>query len=390
MSAGPLLDQERVRGMLERTLAGGELPPAYLFAGPHGVGKEEAALALAQALNCSSGESEAAHDLFGAVQPDDTRPSAFRQTLGGCGTCSACTRIARYGHPDVMVRMPLPRPRGSKSGSAADPSDALAFKADNPYRDPEISESTRSLSIGIADVREIIQQLAYAPVEGGERVVIFREAERMTEEAQNALLKSMEEPPHHTLFILTTHRPAALLPTVRSRCRTIFFRPLPAEVVARFLNKEGVAPGKEMDVARLSRGSLKRAFDIAEGGVPGREEAIRVLSWAVESRRREALAWAAGFTFKSSGITLLEARTVIDELLTLTRDVAAIQSGDTEKLMNPDMADMLLDVGRKAPQGAGLKALEAVADAWGEVDSNVNLALIYASLFNALAPLGIH
>ncbi len=376
--------------MLERTLAGGELPPAYLFAGPHGVGKEEAALALAQALNCSSGESEAAHDLFGAVQPDDTRPSAFRQTLGGCGTCSACTRIARYGHPDVMVRMPLPRPRGSKSGSAADPSDALAFKADNPYRDPEISESTRSLSIGIADVREIIQQLAYAPVEGGERVVIFREAERMTEEAQNALLKSMEEPPHHTLFILTTHRPAALLPTVRSRCRTIFFRPLPAEVVARFLNKEGVEPGKEMDVARLSRGSLKRAFDIAEGGVPGREEAIRVLSWAVESRRREALAWAAGFTFKSSGITLLEARTVIDELLTLTRDVAAIQSGDTEKLMNPDMADMLLDVGRKAPQGAGLKALEAVADAWGEVDSNVNLALIYASLFNALAPLGIH
>ncbi len=390
MSAGPLLDQERVRGMLERTLAGGELPPAYLFAGPHGVGKEEAALALAQALNCSSGESEAAHDLLGAVQPDDTRPSAFRQTLGGCGTCSACTRIARYGHPDVMVRMPLPRPRGSKSGSAADPSDALAFKADNPYRDPEISESTRSLSIGIADVREIIQQLAYAPVEGGERVVIFREAERMTEEAQNALLKSMEEPPHHTLFILTTHRPAALLPTVRSRCRTIFFRPLPAEVVARFLNKEGVEPGKEMDVARLSRGSLKRAFDIAEGGVPGREEAIRVLSWAVESRRREALAWAAGFTFKSSGITLLEARTVIDELLTLTRDVAAIQSGDTEKLMNPDMADMLLDVGRKAPQGAGLKALEAVADAWGEVDSNVNLALIYASLFNALAPLGIH
>ena len=58
--------------------------------------------------------------------------------------------------------------------------------------------------------------------------------------------------------------------------------------------------------------------------------------------------------------------------------------------MNPDLADMLLNVGRNAPQGAGLKALEAVADAWGEVDSNVNLALIYASLFDALAPLGLH
>jgi len=390
VSAGPLLDQERVREVLERTLTSGELPPAYLFAGPHGIGKEEAALALAQTLNCTGGTTEAESDLFGTVQPDDSEPSVFRLTLGGCGICSACSRIAHYGHPDVMVRMPLPRPRGSKSGSAADPSDALAFKADNPYRNPEISESTRSLSIGIADVREIIQQLAYAPVEGGKRVVIFREAERMTEDAQNALLKSIEEPPLHTLFILTTHRPAALLPTVRSRSRTLFFKPLQAEVVARFLKEGGVAPGKEMDMARLSRGSLKRALEIAEGGVPGREEAIRILAWAVEGRKREALAWAAGFTFKSSGIMLIEARTVIDELLTLARDVAAIQNGDAEKLMNPDMADMLLDVGRKAPQDAGLKALEAVANAWGEVDSNVNLALIYASLFNALAPLSIH
>jgi hypothetical protein len=237
----------------------------------------------------------------------------------------------------------------------------MAFKADNPYRDPDMSGG--SLSIGIADVREIIRQLAYAPVEGGKRVVIFRETERMTEEAQNALLKSMEEPPSHTLFILTTHRPTALLPTVRSRSRTLYFRPLPDDVVVNYLKKEGLAADEEMDVARLSRGSLKRALDIAEGGVPGRDEAVRILSWAVEGRRREALAWAAEFTFKSSGVMLIEARTVIDELLTLTRDVAAIQSGNTENLMNPDRADMLLDVGQKAPVGAGLKALQAVTDA---------------------------
>jgi DNA polymerase-3 subunit delta' len=388
VSAGPLLNQERALALLERTLSSGELPPAYLFVGPHGVGKEEAALALAQSLNCQSGAGEEGPDLFEAAGSSSPEPHSGIRALGGCGICSACGRIGRYSHPDVIVRMPLPRPRGGKKGDPADPTDVLAFKADNPYRDPEIS--TGSLSIGIADVREIIPQLAYAPVEGGKRVVIFRESERMTEEAQNALLKSMEEPPPHTIFILTTHRPNALLPTVRSRSRIVHFRPLKAEEISYYLREHGIASGDEMNVAQLARGSLKRAICIAEGGVPGREEAIRLLSWAVEGRNREALAWAAVYTFKTSGVMLTEARSVLEELLSLARDVAVVQSGGKVALMNPDRADMLRDVGRRAPDGAGLQALEAVADACGEVDSNVNLALIYATLFDALIPLGIH
>ena len=156
------------------------------------------------------------------------------------------------------------------------------------------------------------------------------------------------------------------------------------------MREHRIASGDEMNVAQLARGSLKRAICIAEGVVPGREEAVRLLSWAVEGRNREALAWAAGYTFKTSGVMLTEARSVLEELLSLARDVAVVQSGGKVALMNPDRADMLRDVGRRAPDGAGLQALEAVADACGEVDSNVNLALIYATLFDALIPLGIH
>ena len=389
MSAGPLLDQSRARALLERALASRELPPAYLFIGPHGVGKEEAALALARALNCTGGTAQPGSDLFveaGSEATESCPPTSGEVVLGGCAICSACTRIERYRHPDVLVRMPLPRPRPPKEGEPADPTEALAFKADNPYRDPEITSG--GLSIGIADIREIVRQLAYAPVEGGKRVVIFRQSERMTEEAQNALLKSLEEPPPHTLFALTTHRPNALLPTVRSRCRVVGFGPLSSNVIVSYLQERGIASGDELNVAILARGSLKRAISIAEGGVPGREEALQLLSWAVDGQRREALAWAAGYTFKSAGGMRTEARNTLEELLSLMRDVAVIQSGDEPSLLNPDRADLLQRVGRHAPDGAGLGALMAAAEACGEVDSNINLALIYATLFEALTPLG--
>ncbi|MFC1545220.1 ATP-binding protein [Gemmatimonadota bacterium] len=388
MSAGILLDQKRARRLLEQALSGGEIPPAFLFVGPHGTGKEEAALGFAKTLNCSPG-GEAVTDLFGesgSEKPDQGDSGLFTGVLGGCGTCHACRRIGVYSHPDVIVRMPLPRPKSPKQADPADPTEALAFKAEHPYRDPDISGG--NLSIGIADVRAVTRQLAYAPVEGGKRVIIFREAELMREEAQNALLKSLEEPPDHSLFILTTNRPDALLSTVRSRCRTIHFGPLPHDTISAWLRDEGFALSEEFDCAALARGSLKRAVAISEGGVPAREEALQILSWVIDGRSPQAIKWAAGHTFKSGGGAQVNARQVMDELLSLTRDVAVIQAGSDVPLMNPDQEDLLRSIGAGATAGAGIEALEAVIAARGEVDRFVNLALIYTSLFEALKPLG--
>ncbi len=387
MSVGPLLDQKRARKVLEQVLTSGELPPAFLFVGPHGTGREEAALELARALNCAPGSAPTA-DLFGGDPatdgPEDT--GLYGSVLGGCGTCHSCRRISTYGHPDVIVRLPLPRPKSPKQNDPADPTAALAFKAENPYRDPEIEGG--NLSIGIADVRAVTSQLAYAPVEGRQRVIIFREAELMNEQAQNALLKSLEEPPDHTLIILTTNRPEALLSTVRSRCRTIYFGPLPRDVIATWLEGAGLVMPGGADFAALARGSLKRAIAIAEGGVPAREEALQILSWVIEGRSPEALKWAAAHAFKSGRGAQVTARQVLDELLSLTRDVAVLQAGSEVPLMNPDQEQLLRSVGAGASVGAGVEALEAIITARGEVDRFVNLALIYTSLFEALKPLG--
>ena len=217
MSAGAFLDQARARAILERALATGRFAPAYLFHGPAGTGKEEAALAFAQALNCTTWKADALPDLFApAPAPRPDEGGVERPRLGGCGICGSCLRIARYVHPDVIVRLPLPRPR---NGEAADPSDALRFKAEHPWRDPPLEGG--NLSIGIEDVRAVLRGLGMPPVEAWWRIILFREAERLSEQAQNALLKSLEEPPANTLFILTTSQPDSLLPTVRSRCRSV-------------------------------------------------------------------------------------------------------------------------------------------------------------------------
>src|SRR5262249_24546682 len=142
----------------------GTLPPSLIFAGPQGVGKRLTAVALAQALNCEQ---------------------------GGCGACPVCARIARGVHADVLV---------------VEPGDSGTIKVDQ--------------------VREAIDRTAYRPFEGRRRVVIVDEADALVPEAQNALLRTLEEPPPASVFVLIPARPEMLLPTVRSRCQRLRFGPL--------------------------------------------------------------------------------------------------------------------------------------------------------------------
>ena len=150
--------------LLSRSIQLGTLPPSLIFAGP-ATEKRPVAIAVAQALNC--------------LEP---------QHLDACGRCAACVRIARGVHPDTLIVEP----------------------GDNG-------------SIRIEQVREIIDRAAYRPFEGRRRVVVIDEAETLVGAAQNALLKTLEEPPPSSVFILVTARPDMLLPTVRSRCIRLSF-----------------------------------------------------------------------------------------------------------------------------------------------------------------------
>ena len=226
----PVLD------LLRRAVARQTLPPSLVFAGPEGVGKRLTATALAQALNCERRSGADADD--------------------ACGVCASCMRIARGVHADILV---------------IEPGDSGAIKVDQ--------------------VREAIDRTAYRPFEGRRRVVIVDQADALMPEAQNALLKTLEEPPPASVFVLITARPDVLLPTVRSRCQRRRFGPLsPADVAAVLVRDHGFAAADAQAAAAASDGSVGRALDEgAEESREPREAAARLLQAAAAStdpRRR--------------------------------------------------------------------------------------------------------
>jgi DNA polymerase-3 subunit delta' len=207
----------RLAALLARSAGRDALPPSLIFSGPVHSGAREMALALAQALNCLSPAT------FGA----DPEPGAPKPGEGGdaCGVCAACSRIARGVHPDVLVVTP----------------------GDNG-------------SIRVDQIRDVVDRAGFRPFEGRRRVVIVDEADAMAPPAQSALLKTLEEPPPSSVFVLVTARPDMLLPTVQSRCPRLRFQAAGGEVVdveAREVAQQVLAqaaatddPGVRIDAAR--------------------------------------------------------------------------------------------------------------------------------------------
>ena len=201
-----LTGHRRLLELTARAALRGSLPPSLIFAGPEGVGKRLAAIALAQFVNCPA-------------------PAV----LDACGVCASCSRIARGVHPDVLLIKP------GETGS-----------------------------IRIEQVRDAIDRSAYRPFEGKRRVVIVDDADAMVPEAQNAMLKTLEEPPAGSTFVLVTARPDVLLPTVRSRCQRLRFGMLaPSEIAAVLEANHEYSAAEAHAAAAAADGSIGRAL---EGG----------------------------------------------------------------------------------------------------------------------------
>lgn len=197
--------QERVVELLQRALKAGRLAQAYLFAGPQGCGKHTTGLALAKALNCLSAPNV------------------------GCHECDSCIKIAKDNHPDVRTLAP----------------------------------EGKQERIPIDTIRkQVIPSLAMPPHEGKARVFLIEEAASMQGPAANALLKTLEEPPPRTHFILGSVAPVQLLPTIRSRCQRVNFQELPAELAASMRGED-----EEADTIRALADVMVRVSD--EQGLAG-------------------------------------------------------------------------------------------------------------------------
>src|SRR5471032_1239979 len=211
----------RLIDLLSRSVAGSTLPPSLLFAGLAGVGKHLAALAVAQALNCLDVKQ-----------------------LAGSGFKIPGSEVDACGVDPVVLFV--------------SPGDSVAIKIDQ--------------------VRDIVDRAQYRPFEGRRRVVIIEDADALAPPAQNALLKTLEEPPPSSVFILVSSRPDVLLPTVLSRCPQLRFRPLSAADIATALMARGHNETDARAVAATADGSLGHALQESAGElVETRDLAQRVL-----------------------------------------------------------------------------------------------------------------
>ncbi len=214
MSFSAIRDQETPIRLLRTILRRRRVPNGLMFHGPDGVGKRLTAFAMTQALYCEAPDGD------------------------GCGECLACRKTAHGNHPDALVIEPRKRAR----------------------------------IIDVEAIELINETAALRPIEGSRRVFILVDADRMNPPAQNHFLKTLEEPPGASLFLLVTSFPRVLLPTIRSRCQMVRFNNLRADTVASLLQEQlTIDAAAAAAVARLSQGEMSRALDLAQSG---RREAV--------------------------------------------------------------------------------------------------------------------
>lgn len=292
MALSTVVGHAPVIALLRQAVARDRVPQSLLFAGPDGVGKRAVAVALAQAVNCP---------VRMASNGDD-----------GCGKCPTCLRIGRSQHTDVVL---------------VDRGDDAVIK--------------------LKVLRErVLDVIGYRPFEARKRVFIII-ADDLRDEAQDALLKTLEEPPASAILILISAYPDTLSQTVQSRCRRLRFGPLSEKDVARVLvERANVDRGAVQALAASAGGSVSRALAEKEGDVgEDREAAFDVLLAAMRGVPDQLKASAA-LAKNSSDRRDREALAArLDVLRSMLRDLAVLAAQRPEALANADLKD---DLGRLA------------------------------------------
>ena len=324
----------RALNILQRGLRDWRLSHAYLMVGPPNVGKMTLALDLARAVNC--------------LERD-----------GPCGDCNQCRRIDGGLHPDVeVIGLDVQRTRDGRG----------------------------RVAIGIDQVREMQRGAVLKPYEGKYRVFIFDGAQHLSEEAANALLKVLEEPPDQVVLVLLAPDVDGLLPTLISRCSKLELRPLPLSLVARELqDSHEVEQQRAEEIARLSGGRLGWAVNAIKdpGLLARRDERLAAVEATVRAGLEQKFTYAA--TLAAMFVENREpAREELALWLEWWRDVLIVQSEVPELVINHSRLDTLRDVAEHLTPYEVAEAARAVQTASYYLDRNVNPRLALEGLMLGL------
>jgi len=283
MSFNNIPGQNKTKKILQETISKNRISHAYLFNGNNGLGKLEIAEEFAQAIFCKN-------------NVDD-----------GCGECISCKKLQHNNHPDFF----------------------------------KIEVKEEHSSILIEQIREMQKEISYKPYESDYKIYIINQAEKMTEEAQNSLLKTLEEPPEYAVIILTNEQKKELIPTIISRCQEVKLYNQPVDVIKDYLKKEKDFTEKKAALyAVLARGKYKKAVKLAlkEDYVNDREKVVNFIA-NIDKKDNYEIYDFSNYLIKLSDKDF----TLFELMLSLFRDILVVKRNGNEDIINFDYKDLIVN-----------------------------------------------
>lgn len=359
--------QQDATSKLRSVYKSGKIGHAYLFEGTQGTGKDAAAIEFAKLLNCTD------------VQNGDE----------ACDKCESCLKISSFRSEYFKLICALPAPKADDSDT--DPIEKLAGpdfdeymeqmqkKSENPYYHINLPGAN---NIRINSIRDLVSKIYLSTPAGVVKVFVIAEAEKMRQEAANALLKILEEPPKKSVIILTTSKINSLPQTIIGRCQRVHFEPLTEEQITEKLTEFSGFPEKQIRLAaRLSLGSYTRANDLLEAGIEEiRNTALDYLISLLKNDFAQVVMISRAISAKNDRD---KTRHFLFFLNTWIRDLLRVKAGGNSEpgiLTNFDLADRLGKLNANFPESDIFSIVMELEESEKLIGQNVQLTLILVNL----------